>query len=92
MPILLCRNRIADFDRWKAAFDANAPAHRKAGLRLRGLWRDVKERDVVFFLFEVERAEEARAFFEDPEAASAAEAAGVLDGECHLLEHAGGYG
>jgi hypothetical protein len=45
----------------------------------------------VFFLFEVASIEKARQFIGDPEAAKAAEASGVIDGEYHFVEDAGGY-
>jgi hypothetical protein len=91
MNYLLCRNRVADFSRWKAIFMSHAQAHRDAGLHLKSLWRGVDEPDNVFFLFEVTDAATARAFISDPAAAQAARASGVLEGEYHFLEGAGGY-
>ena len=43
MVVRLCRNRVAEFEKWKSVFDSNAPAARDAGLRLMNLWRDVEE-------------------------------------------------
>jgi hypothetical protein len=83
---LLCRNRVADFSKWKAVFDSHADAHCEAGLRLLDLWRGVEEPNNVFFLFEVANVEHARAFLSDPAAAEAGSTAGVLDGEYHFLE------
>jgi len=91
MLVLLCRNRVADFARWKAVFDSHAQAHRDAGLHLRGLWREERETDNVFFLFEVTDVAKARAFIGAPAAAAAAQTSGVLDGEYHFLEAAPGY-
>jgi hypothetical protein len=88
---MLCRNRVADFKQWKAVFSGQAKAHEEAGLRLVSLWRSIKEPDNVFFLFEVASVEQARAFVDDPEAAKAGEASGVLDGEYHFVEDHGGY-
>lgn len=82
---LLCRNRVADFRKWKAVFDSHASAQREAGLRLVHLWRDVDEPNNVFFLFEVDDEKKARAFLNDPAAAEAGRASGVLDGEYHFL-------
>ncbi len=84
--VMLCRNRVADFEKWKSVFDSSTPALRDAGLRLMNLWRDVEEPNNVFFLFEVEDTDKARAFITDPAAAEAGKTSGVLDGECHFLE------
>lgn len=91
MVVMLCRNRVADFEKWKSVFDSNAPAARDAGLRLMNLWRDVEEPNNVFFLFEVKDTDKARAFITDPAAAESGKKSGVLDGECHFLESSTGY-
>ena len=86
MVVMLCRNRVADFEKWKSVFDSNAPAARDSGLRLTNLWRDLEEPNNVFFLFEVKDIDKARAFITDPAAAEAGKTSGVLDGECHFLK------
>jgi len=91
MIVMLCRNRVTDFYRWKAVFDSHAHAHRAAGLRLRDLWRDMEKPNDVFFVFEVDSLEKARAFIKAPEAAEAGKASGVLDGDYHFLESSAQY-
>jgi hypothetical protein len=91
MSYLLCRNRVTDFARWKAVFASHQQAHRNAGLHLLKLWRSTEEPGNVFFLFEVTSEAQARQFISAPEAESAAEASGVIDGEYHFLGDAGGY-
>ena len=91
MTYMLCRNRVADYTRWKAVFASHAVAHRDAGLRLVTVWRSVEEPNNVFFLFEVASIEKARKFISNPQAAKAGESSGVLDGDYHFLEDAGGY-
>ncbi len=91
MFVMLCRNRVADFAKWKAIFHSHAQAHREAGLRLMNLWRGVEEHNNVFFLFEVASLEKARAFISNPAAAEAGKTSGVLDGEYHFLESSAGY-
>ncbi len=91
MVVMLCRNRVDDFARWKTVFDSHAAAHRAAGLRLLNLWRAVEDPNNVFFLFEVTAIERARAFISDPAAAEAGRKSGVLDGEYHFLESSPGY-
>jgi len=91
MVVMLCRNRVADFGKWKAIFASHAQAHRDAGLRLLHLWRGVDEPENVFFLFEVVSMGKARAFISNPSAAEAAKTSGVLEGEYHFLESSSGY-
>jgi hypothetical protein len=91
MTYMLCRNRVADFARWKAVFASHAEAHREAGLKLIKVWRALDDPNNVFFVFEVASLEKAKAFISNPEAAKAGEASGVLDGEYHFLEEAGRY-
>ena len=91
MVVMLCRNRVADFEKWKKVFDSNPQAVRDAGLRLVKLWREVKEPNNVFFLFEVTDTDKARAFITSPAAAEAGKTSGVLDGECHFLEPSADY-
>ena len=90
MVVLLCRNRVADFAKWKAVFDANTPAARAAGLDLRNLWRKLEDPNNVFFLFEVASVERARAFLNDPASAEAGRTSGVEEGEYHFLENSPG--
>jgi len=89
MTYMLCRNRVADFSRWRAVFASHEAAHRDAGLRLVRL--AVEEPNNVFFLFEVASMDKARNFISNPEAAKAGETSGVIDGEYHFVEDAGGY-
>ena len=69
MVVMLCRNRVADFAKWKAVFASHASAHREAGLRLMNLWRGLEDPNNVFFLFEVTSLDKARAFISNPAAA-----------------------
>jgi len=91
MVVMLCRNRVAEFEKWKRVFDSNAPAVRDAGLRLMNLWRDLDESNNVFSLFEVTDTDKARALITNPAAAESGKRAGVLDGECHFLESSTDY-
>jgi len=91
MTYMLCRNRVADFSRWKAVFASHEAAGLSAGLRLIQIWRDVEDANNVFFMFEVASVEKAREFIGNPEAAKAGEVSGVLDGEYHFVEDAGVY-
>ena len=89
MLLMLCRNRVADFARWKRVFDSHVEAHRQAGLKLVHLWRALEDQSDVFFLFEVNDIEKAKAFITAPEAAETGQSSGVLDGEYHFVESVG---
>ena len=91
MMVMLCRNRVSDFAKWKGVFDSHAHAHCDAGLHLKDIWRGVEEPNNVFFLFEVTDAAKARAFISNPAAAEAGKTSGVIDGEYHFLENCAGY-
>ncbi len=41
MPVMLCRNRVADFLKWRTRFDAHADDCGGAGLVLTHLWREL---------------------------------------------------
>ncbi len=84
--VLLSRNKVRDFEQWRGVFDSNAEAARLAGLNLIQMWRSVDDANDVFFLFEVEDRGRAEAFMNAPEAASAGDEAGVIEGDYHFLE------
>jgi hypothetical protein len=86
MIVMLCRNRVVDYSKWENVFVSHAEAHREAGLHLKELWQDMENPDTVYFVFEVDSLDKARAFINTPAAAEAGKASGVLDGEYHFLE------
>lgn len=89
MTHMLCRNRVKDFRRWRRVFVSHASAHRAAGLRLAGFWRDTQRPNDVFFLFEVRDMRRARAFIRSAGAAEAAARSGVIDGRYQFIRDAG---
>jgi len=86
---MLCRNRVADFAKWKAIFDFHRDAHRRSGLTLEALWRAVDNPNNVFFVFAVADLESAKAFITSPDAAKAGKESGVLDGDYWFVSDAG---
>ena len=86
---MLCRNRVADFGKWKAIFDSHKSAHQKAGLTLESLWRVLEDPNNVFFVFAVEDVQRAQAFISAPDADQAGRDAGVLEGEYWFVGEAG---
>lgn len=87
MFYLLCRNRVADFTKWKKVFDSHQNAHRDAGLYLVHFWRELDDPDNIFFVFQVSNIDTAKAFINAPEAKKADKTAGVIDSEIHFLEN-----
>lgn len=85
---LLVTNRVRDGDAFLAAFEADLPRARAAGLSVAGLWRDVDEPARFHFLLEVEDRGRAEAFMNDPVSAAMGETATVLDGHYHWIEPA----
>lgn len=88
---LLCRNKVADFDKWKKVFDSHTEAHQESGLRLLNLWRSLDDENDVYFLFEVSDIDKANAFMKTPEAAEAGRISGVIDGEVRFLKTGEGH-
>ncbi len=84
--VMLCRNRVLDFPKWKGEFDSHAKNLHDAGLTLKSVWRGIEEPNDVFFLFEVTDPNKARAFVMHPATAEAADTPGVVD-EYYLLEN-----
>ena len=89
MVHLLCRNKVADFERWHEVFVSHRDAHQKAGLWLEQLWRDANDPENVFFLFRVDDVGRAITFMSTPDAEAAAAESGVVNGEYHFLNEAG---
>ncbi len=83
--VLLVRNRVEDFDRWRRVFDAQAEASPSSGLSLAQMWRSVDDPNEFFFLLEVEDRGRAEAFMHAPQSAAVGVEAGVIDGDYHFL-------
>jgi hypothetical protein len=89
--LLLCRNKVRDFDQWKRVFVSHRDAHRAAGLVLVSFWRSIDDVKDVFFLFEIDDRENAESFMNAPDATVAANEAGVIAGDYHFLRATDGY-
>lgn len=78
MFYLLARQRVADFDRWKAVFDSHADAQRDAGLILERVVRNLDDATDVVAWFQVIDLEAAKRFVTSEEVPDAQEQSGVL--------------
>jgi hypothetical protein len=92
MNYMLCRNRVRNFDRWKGVFDSHADAHRAAGLKLVHLWYELNSPRNIFFLFEVEDIERARAFLASADATASERESGLIEGDYRFFSQTLGYG
>jgi hypothetical protein len=79
MRFLLVRHKVAEFDRWKSAYDAHLPSREQAGLKEERLLRNIDEPGEVLILFEVEDLQKAREFVDSADLKTAMEKAGVVD-------------
>ena len=52
MPYILVRHKVADFSKWKPAYDAHLPALQKAGLKEVHLLRNTDDPNETIILFE----------------------------------------
>jgi hypothetical protein len=78
MTHILLRHKVADFAKWKPAYDAHLAARQKAGLREKNLLRSVDNPNEVVLLFEAEDLTRAQAFSESSDLSEAMQKAGVV--------------
>ncbi len=90
MVYLNVRQQVADFDRWRAGFDANDANRRLAGATgVHHIYRDVDNPNTVSIMMEWDTADNARRFAHDPALEEVSRRAGVLGApERVVLEHA----
>ena len=79
MAYLLIRHQVADFAKWKTAYDAHLAARQTAGLKEKHLLRNVDNSNEVVVLFEVEDLKRAQAFVGSSDLREVMQKAGVID-------------
>ena len=79
MPYVLVRHKVADFSKWKPAYDAHLPARQKAGLKEEHLLRNTDDRNEVILLFEAADVQKAKEFGASSDLREAMQKAGVID-------------
>ena len=77
MNYLLIRHRVANFSRWKAAYDDHSGAREQAGLKEKELLHDIKDTNQVVLLFEIADIQRAQNFAESSDLREVMRAAGV---------------
>ena len=79
MNYLLVRHKVADFSKWKEAYDAHSPARQKAGLTEKHLLRNTDNQNEVILLFEAKDLPKAKEFAASADLREAMQGAGVVD-------------
>jgi hypothetical protein len=79
MSHVLVRHKVADFAKWKAVYDTDAPVRQNAKLKQVHLLRGIDDPNEVVMLFAAEDLAAARAFVASPNLRETMEKAGVID-------------
>lgn len=79
MNYILIRHQVADFAKWKSAYDAHSPARTSAGLKEDHLLRNIDSPNEVILLFSAQDLNKARQFAESDELRQRMQQAGVSD-------------
>lgn len=77
---LIVSTKVADFSKWKAAFDEAAPMREKLGIKITGIYQAVGDENTVSVISEYASLEMAKGVLASPEWESAQIRAGVIGG------------
>ena len=87
MTHVLVRHKVADFTRWKEAFDSHLSVRKRAGETGFRLFQSADDPHELFVLLDWESSDEARKFMTSTELREAMQRAGVQGvPEIHYLE------
>jgi hypothetical protein len=78
MNYVMIRHKVADFNKWKPAYDENQSARKAFGLKDLHLWRNSENPNEVVLSFEVGDLAKAKQFAASPELKAKMQEAGVL--------------
>ena len=79
MTHILIRHKVADFAKWKPAYDAHLTAREEAGLKEQSLLRNIDNPNEVVLLFEAEDLKRAKTFTDSSDLREVMQKAGVVD-------------
>lgn len=79
MSYLLVRHKVADFSKWKLAYDDHLRAREEAGLKEAHLLRNIDNPNEVVLLLEAEDVQKARDFAASSDLQERMQQAGVID-------------
>ena len=78
MSSIIVRHRVADFDKWKAAYDEHGPTRREYGLTDVSLLRDTDDPNAVTILFGASDPARTQAFVSSDDLREVMTRAGVV--------------
>jgi quinol monooxygenase YgiN len=78
MASMFIKHRVADYGKWKPAFDEHEPVRRQAGATAHSLHREADDPNVVIIAFRVEDIARAKEFVASDDLRAAMEQAGVV--------------
>ncbi len=78
MVTVIIQHEVKDFAEWKKIFDADEPNRSKAGVKLIGLYKSVKNPNDVTMIFEAPSAELYEKMMSDPARQEDIKKAGVI--------------
>jgi heme-degrading monooxygenase HmoA len=79
MPYLLIRHKVADYPKWKSAFDEHGATRQANGSRGGQLFRNANDPNELIILFDWDDLERARQFTQSEDLRQAMQRAGVAD-------------
>jgi hypothetical protein len=79
MPHIMIRHKVADFGKWKSAYDSHAPARASAGLKEEHLLRSSDNPNEVVLLFSAQDLDKAKQFAASDDLRQRMQQAGVTD-------------
>ena len=79
MHYLLIRHKVANFAKWKPAYDAHGSARANAGLKEERLLRNIDDPNEVVLLFSAQDLDKAKQFAASDELRQRMQQAGVTD-------------
>jgi hypothetical protein len=77
MASMFIKHRVADYGKWKPAFDQHEPVRREFGATAHSLHRDADDPNVVIVAFRIDDVARAKEFAASPDLRAAMENAGV---------------
>jgi quinol monooxygenase YgiN len=79
MPYAMVRHKVADFAKWKVAYESHKSTRAAAGIKEGHVLRNVDNPNEVVVFLEVTDLAKARAFMTSPELKAAMEQSGITD-------------
>ena len=77
MAYMLIRHKVAEFEKWKQAYEEHRSSRQAAGLKDVHLWRNAEDPNEVIVLFEASNVAKAKDFAGSPDLKEKMQAAGV---------------